>query len=149
MAQINEKAVWERVSGEKQEGTPIGPVLMELINKKREDARSYRLLAGKFTGENQRILRLMSAEVGQQVRSLEALFLLQTGKNPEKQSPAQIPKETAREGLCRMLRREDGSSVASAADRCVGQSRETLLSVGQQDARRFQRLLQMLAGTME
>ena len=149
MEQINEKAVWERVTGGKQNDGPVGPVLLELIGRKQEDARGYRMLAGKMNPEQQRVLRLMASEVGQQVRLLGAIYYLLTGKKAEKTVPGASLREAGTAGICMMLRREDGSRLTEAAERCTGQVREALLSMAEQDARRFHRLLQLLGQILE
>lgn len=149
MEQINEKAVWERVTGGKQDEGPVGPVLLELMGRKQEDARSYRTLAGRMNTEQQRVLRLMASEVSQQVRLLQAIYFLLTGRRAEKPAGSNPVRDSGPEGLCRMLRREEGSRLTEAAGRCSGQTREALLAMAEQDARRFHRLLQVLGQVLE
>ncbi len=162
MAEIDEAAVWDRVTAgprppgpqprppeepHNRPGPPMASSLLEEIEALRETASAVSALAERLTGDLRRQLRTAYQALQRQLRALSGLYRLLTGSRP----PASAPGLRGRQGspaqvLSWVLRRLERSAgrLEALGLRATGETRSVLLDSSRQLRGLFHELLDLL-----
>lgn len=150
-----EAEVWKRVNaaarsaddGVSRERGPIGPELLEAMTRAKETCRELRGLSQRTAGDTSKTLRQLAVGVGNQERTLAALYYFLTGSVA---CPGQAQNTAHQEKLGESLRRLmqgrelNAGRFEALAARSAGESQRILLELAQEEQQNFRSLLRLL-----